>query len=75
MGSGYQSEPSRATLNDLSYRDLARPPGTVVVSGIRQLTSSTLKHCLATGRSPKRRDTVAIFAALIFIIENGRVSQ
>lgn len=40
MGSGYQGEPSRPTLNDLSYRDLPRPPGIVAVLGFRQVTSS-----------------------------------
>lgn len=39
MGSGYQGQPSRPILNDLSYRDSSRPPGITTVSRIRQVTS------------------------------------
>lgn len=38
MGSGYQVEPSRATLNDLPYRDLPRPPALTRALGIHQVT-------------------------------------
>lgn len=58
VGSDYQVEPSRATLNDPPYRDLPRPPALMRVLGIHQVTvafhsslSSSLKYSISNGQN------------------------